>query len=172
MRRRGCHLCEPHPRGCDGRERPRALVRVRQSAQGRGAQRRADRRMPDQPQADPGEEEGGLTLPLQGGGFAEKPCAPDAVVRPRDGFFEDDCMREARTGTAWRWPLRCRGRADRGPPAMTIRPRRSVLYMPGSNARAIEKARGLPPAPVILDLHDSSPPHLTPPPLPQLAHAL
>ena len=27
---------------------------------------------------------------------------------------------------------------------MTIRPRRSVLYMPGSNARAIEKARTLP----------------------------
>ena len=27
---------------------------------------------------------------------------------------------------------------------MTIRPRRSVLYMPGSNARALEKARELP----------------------------
>ncbi len=38
---------------------------------------------------------------------------------------------------------------------MTIRPRRSVLYMPGSNARAIEKARSLPVDVVILDLEDS-----------------
>jgi citrate lyase subunit beta/citryl-CoA lyase len=38
---------------------------------------------------------------------------------------------------------------------MTIRPRRSVLYMPGSNARAIEKARTLPADGVILDLEDA-----------------
>jgi citrate lyase subunit beta / citryl-CoA lyase len=38
---------------------------------------------------------------------------------------------------------------------MTIRPRRSVLYMPGSNARAIEKAKTLPVDAVILDLEDS-----------------
>ena len=38
---------------------------------------------------------------------------------------------------------------------MTIRPRRSVLYMPGSNARAMEKARTLPVDGVILDLEDS-----------------
>jgi citrate lyase subunit beta / citryl-CoA lyase len=38
---------------------------------------------------------------------------------------------------------------------MTVRPRRSVLYMPGSNARAIEKARTLPADAVILDLEDS-----------------
>jgi citrate lyase subunit beta/citryl-CoA lyase len=38
---------------------------------------------------------------------------------------------------------------------MTVRPRRSVLYMPGSNARAIEKARTLPVDAVILDLEDS-----------------
>jgi citrate lyase subunit beta/citryl-CoA lyase len=38
---------------------------------------------------------------------------------------------------------------------MTIRPRRSVLYMPGSNARALEKARMLPVDGVILDLEDS-----------------
>jgi citrate lyase subunit beta/citryl-CoA lyase len=36
-----------------------------------------------------------------------------------------------------------------------IRPRRSVLYMPGSNARAIEKARTLPADTVILDLEDA-----------------
>ena len=38
---------------------------------------------------------------------------------------------------------------------MTIRPRRSVLYMPGSNARAIEKAKTLSCDGVILDLEDS-----------------
>lgn len=38
---------------------------------------------------------------------------------------------------------------------MAIRPRRSVLYMPGSNARALEKARELPADGVILDLEDS-----------------
>jgi citrate lyase subunit beta/citryl-CoA lyase len=38
---------------------------------------------------------------------------------------------------------------------MTIRPRRSVLYMPGSNARALEKARSLPADGVILDLEDA-----------------
>src|SRR5579863_3408001 len=38
---------------------------------------------------------------------------------------------------------------------MTIRPRRSVLYMPGSNARAMEKARGLPADALILDLEDA-----------------
>ena len=38
---------------------------------------------------------------------------------------------------------------------MPIRPRRSVLYMPGSNLRALEKARTLPVDGVILDLEDS-----------------
>jgi citrate lyase subunit beta/citryl-CoA lyase len=38
---------------------------------------------------------------------------------------------------------------------MAIRPRRSVLYMPGSNARAIEKARSLPADGIILDLEDA-----------------
>jgi citrate lyase subunit beta/citryl-CoA lyase len=36
-----------------------------------------------------------------------------------------------------------------------IRPRRSVLYMPGSNARALEKARTLPADTLILDLEDA-----------------
>jgi aspartate-semialdehyde dehydrogenase len=35
----------PHPRGRDGRERPRTVGRLRQPAQGRGAQRGPDRRM-------------------------------------------------------------------------------------------------------------------------------
>ena len=38
---------------------------------------------------------------------------------------------------------------------MTIRPRRSMLFMPGSNARAIEKARTLPVDGVIIDLEDA-----------------
>ena len=38
---------------------------------------------------------------------------------------------------------------------MTFRPRRSVLYMPGSNARAIEKARTLAGRRRILDLEDA-----------------
>jgi citrate lyase subunit beta/citryl-CoA lyase len=39
--------------------------------------------------------------------------------------------------------------------AAPIRPRRSVLYMPGSNARAMEKAATLPADAVILDLEDA-----------------
>ena len=37
----------------------------------------------------------------------------------------------------------------------TARPRRSVLYMPGSNARALEKARSLPTDGLIFDLEDA-----------------
>jgi citrate lyase subunit beta/citryl-CoA lyase len=39
--------------------------------------------------------------------------------------------------------------------AEMARPRRSVLYMPGSNARALEKARTLPADGLILDLEDA-----------------
>ena len=38
-----------------------------------------------------------------------------------------------------------------------IRSRRSLLFMPGSNARALEKARNLPADGIILDLEDSVP---------------
>jgi citrate lyase subunit beta/citryl-CoA lyase len=38
---------------------------------------------------------------------------------------------------------------------MTVRPRRSVLYMPGSNPRALEKARELSADVLILDLEDA-----------------
>lgn len=38
---------------------------------------------------------------------------------------------------------------------MNIRPRRSVLYMPGANERALEKARSIPADALILDLEDS-----------------
>ncbi len=40
-----------------------------------------------------------------------------------------------------------------------IRPRRSVLYMPGSNARALEKAKELPADVLILDLEDAVAPN-------------
>jgi citrate lyase subunit beta / citryl-CoA lyase len=43
---------------------------------------------------------------------------------------------------------------------MIIRPRRSVLYMPGSNARAIEKAKTLPADAFIIDLEDAVAPEL------------
>ncbi len=38
---------------------------------------------------------------------------------------------------------------------MEGRPRRSVLYMPGSNERALEKAKTLPADALILDLEDA-----------------
>ncbi len=38
---------------------------------------------------------------------------------------------------------------------LAARPRRSVLYMPGSNARALEKARSIPADALILDLEDA-----------------
>jgi citrate lyase subunit beta/citryl-CoA lyase len=55
---------------------------------------------------------------------------------------------------------------------MTIRPRRSVLYMPGSNARAIEKARSLPADAIILDLEDSVAPQSKPAARRQVADAV
>lgn len=39
--------------------------------------------------------------------------------------------------------------------AATIRPRRSMLYMPGSNARVLEKGRSLPADALIFDLEDA-----------------
>ncbi len=36
-----------------------------------------------------------------------------------------------------------------------VRPRRSVLYMPGSNARALAKAKSLPADALIFDLEDA-----------------
>jgi citrate lyase subunit beta/citryl-CoA lyase len=49
---------------------------------------------------------------------------------------------------------------DKGGIAMSIaaRPRRSVLYMPGSNARALEKAKTVPADGLILDLEDATAP--------------
>jgi citrate lyase subunit beta/citryl-CoA lyase len=45
---------------------------------------------------------------------------------------------------------------------MHIRPRRSVLYMPGANERALEKAKTLPADSLILDLEDSVAPEAKP----------
>jgi len=53
-----------------------------------------------------------------------------------------------------------------------IRSRRSVLFMPGSNARAIDKARNLPADGVILDLEDSVAPDAKPMAREQIAAAV
>ena len=55
---------------------------------------------------------------------------------------------------------------------MTIRPRRSVLYLPASNARALEKARSLPADALILDLEDAVAPEAKEAARAQLAAAL
>jgi citrate lyase subunit beta/citryl-CoA lyase len=52
------------------------------------------------------------------------------------------------------------------------RPRRSVLFMPGSNARALDKARNLPADGVILDLEDSVAPDAKPVARDQIAEAV
>lgn len=44
---------------------------------------------------------------------------------------------------------------DKSLPEAAARPRRSVLYMPGSNTRALEKAREIPADTLILDLEDA-----------------
>ncbi len=53
-----------------------------------------------------------------------------------------------------------------------IHPRRSVLFMPGSNARALDKARNLPADGVILDLEDSVAPDAKPMARDQIAQAV
>jgi citrate lyase subunit beta / citryl-CoA lyase len=55
---------------------------------------------------------------------------------------------------------------------MTFRPRRSVLYMPGANARAMEKAKTLPCDAVILDLEDAVAPDAKPAARAQVAAAV
>ena len=40
-------------------------------------------------------------------------------------------------------------------PETVLRPRRSVLYMPGANERALEKAKGIDADALILDLEDA-----------------
>ena len=56
--------------------------------------------------------------------------------------------------------------------AATIRPRRSMLYMPGSNARALEKGRTLPADALILDLEDAVAPDAKETARRQIAEAL
>lgn len=54
----------------------------------------------------------------------------------------------------------------------TARPRRSVLYMPGSNARAMEKARDIPADALILDLEDAVAPDAKEEARTQIVHAV
>src|SRR4026207_335119 len=51
---------------------------------------------------------------------------------------------------------------NQGEFAMEGRPRRSVLYMPGSNERALEKARSLSADALIFDLEDAVAPDAKP----------
>src|SRR5713226_4783503 len=53
-----------------------------------------------------------------------------------------------------------------------IRPRRSLLFMPGSNARALEKARNLPADGIIVDLEDSVAPEAKAAAREQIAQAI
>ncbi|MBS7543540.1 HpcH/HpaI aldolase/citrate lyase family protein [Ancylobacter oerskovii] len=53
-----------------------------------------------------------------------------------------------------------------------LRPRRSVLYMPGANARALEKARSLPADGLIIDLEDAVAPDAKAEARQQVAQAL
>src|SRR3954466_14236969 len=53
-----------------------------------------------------------------------------------------------------------------------IRPRRSLLFMPGSNPRALEKARTLPADGIILDLEDAVAPDAKAAPRGGIAQAL
>jgi citrate lyase subunit beta/citryl-CoA lyase len=53
-----------------------------------------------------------------------------------------------------------------------VRPRRSLLFMPGSNPRALEKARNLPADGIILDLEDSVAPDAKPLARDQIAQAI
>ncbi|MBB1624745.1 CoA ester lyase [Achromobacter sp. UMC71] len=55
---------------------------------------------------------------------------------------------------------------------VTARPRRSVLYMPGANARALDKARSLPADTLILDLEDAVAPDAKAQARQQVAEAL
>ncbi|MEK7820616.1 MAG: CoA ester lyase, partial [Pseudomonadota bacterium] len=53
-----------------------------------------------------------------------------------------------------------------------VRPRRSVLYMPGSNPRALEKARTIPADGLILDMEDAVAPDAKEPARAQIREAL
>ncbi|HYI72753.1 MAG TPA: CoA ester lyase [Skermanella sp.] len=56
--------------------------------------------------------------------------------------------------------------------AMTVRPRRSVLYMPGSNPRAMEKGKTLQADGLILDLEDAVAPDAKAQARTQIGHAI
>src|ERR1700743_2142422 len=70
-----------------------------------------------------------------------------------------------------RTPTRSQASLTQEPEPM-IRPRRSLLFMPGSNARALEKARNLPTDVIILDLEDSVAPDAKPLAREQIAGAI
>ena len=85
--RRGRDLHLAHPRGPDHRERPVDVDRLRQSAQGRRAQCRADRRTADRARPDPAEAQGGL-IRLSAGAARDASAEPSRRLGPA-GLIED-----------------------------------------------------------------------------------
>src|ERR1700674_653248 len=86
-------------------------------------------------------------------------------------------MRNSGTPEFLRWmPVRRQEHAPKNNStetgSMTIRLRRSVLYMPGANGRAIDKARGLPVDAVIIDLEDAVAPQAKPAARAQVVEAM
>src|SRR5262249_48744240 len=88
-----------------------------------------------------------------------RPCSRP----PRPAIASASCLRSPVVGerlervllTSGTGVTESQNEETRRPPPMTVRPRRSVLYMPGANARALEKAKTLPCDAVILDLEDA-----------------
>ncbi len=74
-------MCQPHPRGRDGRERPLDVGGVGQPPQGRGAQHGADPR--DADRAQPGRAEGGLSrlVPPRANGGGSPATSGEKVPR-------------------------------------------------------------------------------------------
>src|SRR4029079_15841496 len=87
--------------------------------------------------------------------FTPGPRRPSGPSTQSPSSRDSGCAK-ARNGKGCPAPsagLRCT--AQRGSIAMEGRPRRSVLYMPGCNERALEKAKTLPADALILDLEDA-----------------
>ena len=97
MRRRGRHLRQPHPQGPHGGKRPQPLDRLRQSAQRRGAECRADRRMPCQPQLAEGCRSNRCRKPIG------SPGSMSPIPRPTRNMLKLRCLpSNATTPNSWR----------------------------------------------------------------------
>jgi citrate lyase subunit beta/citryl-CoA lyase len=89
-----------------------------------------------------------IAVPSQGPSAEAAPAAAQATVRAGDVAYGAVLA----DGHA---PEPCSGGPALSAAPTPARPRRSALYMPASNARAVDKARSLPCDVVILDLEDA-----------------